>query len=203
MLQENEQLKRDVDGAKTRADRIFRDRSEMLEQRDVLRAQLSKAMGISAETLPQLAVDTPGTNTAATIQREEALELISTIESEEEARAVCKEVGIRSDTTLSMDAMVMALKGYYDHELTVEQAFAANDPTGSGVLNSSEVQCAVAMLGYLVEEDALAVRSTANAYFAFVLSCYVCSGLVVRDSAVVPGCDGHHGRRWRRWRGAR
>ena len=81
MLQENEQLKRDVDGAKTRADRIFRDRSEMLEQRDVLRAQLSKAMGISAETLPQLAVDTPGTNTAATIQREEALELISTIET--------------------------------------------------------------------------------------------------------------------------
>ena len=167
LLQENEQLKRDVEGAKTRADRMFRDRTEMLEQRDVLRAQLSKAVGISAETLPHLAVDTPETNTAATIQREEALDLISTIETEQEARDVCKEVGIRSDTTLSMDAMVMALKGYYDHELTVEQAFAANDTTGSGVLGPSEVQCAVAMLGYLVEEDALAVRPTASAFFAF------------------------------------
>lgn len=158
MLQENEQLKRDVEGAKTRADKIFRERAEALDHRDQLRAQLSKAMGITANTLPHLAVDTPETNTAATITREEALDLISTIESEEEAREVCKEVGIRSDISLPTEALIMALRGFYDHELTVEEAFAANDADGSGYLDQAEVQCAVAMLGYLVDDEALPVR---------------------------------------------
>ena len=136
-----------MEGAKTRADKIFRERSEALEQRDTLRQQLAKAMGLATVALERLAVDTPESNTAATIQREEAFALISDIESEAEAREVCKEVGIRSDTSLPKEAMVMALKGYYDHELTVEQAFAANDLDGSGVLDAPKVQCAVAMLG--------------------------------------------------------
>ena len=61
-----------------------------------------------------------------------------------------RQVGIRSDTTLSKDAMIMALNGFYDHELTVEDAFRANDKDTSGFLDRLEVQCAVAMLGYLV-----------------------------------------------------
>jgi Ca2+-binding EF-hand superfamily protein len=46
--------------------------------------------------------------------------------------------------------MIMALNGFYDHELTVEDAFRANDKDTSGFLDRLEVQCAVAMLGYLV-----------------------------------------------------
>jgi hypothetical protein len=96
LKKENEQLKKDVEGAKTRADKIFRERVEALEHRDQLRKQLSKAMGVATETLPHLAVETPESNTAATIQKEEALELIVTIDTEEEAREVCKEVTKRS-----------------------------------------------------------------------------------------------------------
>ena len=51
--------------------------------------------------------------------------------------------------------MIMALNGFYDHELTVEDAFRANDKNTSGFLDRLEVQCAVAMLGYLVETDGL------------------------------------------------
>ena len=136
---ENEQLKKQVEGSKTRSEKLFKERKDALQQRDTLRNQLSKAMGVTTQTLPHLAVDNPESEIAATVGKEEALELIKTLETAEEAREVCKEVGLRHDTGLSFQAMVSALNGHYDHELTVDGAFGMVDLDKSGYLDAAEV----------------------------------------------------------------
>ena len=84
-------------------------------------------MGVTTKTLQHLAVDNPESDIAATVGKEEALDLLKTLETVEEAREVCKEVGLRHDTGLPFQAMVSALNGHYDHELTIEDAFAKVD----------------------------------------------------------------------------
>ena len=69
---------------------------------------------------------------------------------------MCKEVGIRSDTALPMEAMVAALKGHYDKSLTLEQVFVEQDTEESGFLDDVEVQAACAMMGFLIEPAKLA-----------------------------------------------
>ena len=154
---EKEQLQAAVDGAKARAEKLFAERKEALEQRDGLRAQLAKVTGQSNDRVLQpLAVENPESTLAATIGLEDALDLISGIHTEQDARDVCKEVGIRSDTALPMEAMVAALKGHYDKSLTLEQVFVEQDTEESGFLDDVEVQAACAMMGFLIEPDKLA-----------------------------------------------
>ena len=154
---EKEQLQAAVDGAKARAEKLFAERKEALEQRDGLRAQLAKVTGQSDDRVLQpLAVENPESTLAATIGLEDALDLISGIHTEQDARDVCKEVGIRSDTALPMEAMVAALKGHYDKSLTLEQVFVEQDTEESGFLDDVEVQAACAMMGFLIEPAKLA-----------------------------------------------
>ena len=154
---EKEQLLAAVDGAKARAEKLFAERKEALEQRDGLRAQLAKVTGQSDDRVLQpLAVENPESTLAATIGLEDALDLISGIHTEQDARDVCKEVGIRSDTALPTEAMVAALKGHYDKSLTLEQVFVEQDTEESGFLDDVEVQAACAMMGFLIEPAKLA-----------------------------------------------
>ena len=66
--------------------------------------------------------------------------MLSPKKAVEEAREVCKEVGLRHDTGLPFQAMVSALNGHYDHELTVEGAFGMVDFDKSGYLDAAKVR---------------------------------------------------------------
>ena len=128
---------------------------EVLRQRDDLRRQLAVAKGKTSAVLNKMRAHDPSTDIAATIQMTEIQELLDLVGDAEEARELCKEVGLSLDPGLSIATMKAALKGHYQQNATVEDVFLEMDADGSGYLDEEEVQAAVAMLGFTVDEQNL------------------------------------------------
>ena len=122
-----------------------------LQQRDQMQRQLAAAEGKTSAVLHEMRAKTPSTDIAASIQVNEVQELLDLVGDEEEARELCKEVGLSLDAGLSIETMKAALKGHYNPDATVDEVFAEMDADGSGYLDEEEVQAAVAMLGFTVD----------------------------------------------------
>ena len=111
-----------------------------LQQRDQMQRQLAAAEGKTSAVLHEMRAKTPSTDIAASIQVNEVQELLDLVGDEEEARELCKEVGLSLDAGLSIETMKAALKGHYNPDATVDEVFAEMDADGSGYLDEEEVQ---------------------------------------------------------------
>jgi hypothetical protein len=90
------------------------------------------------------------------IEEEEARELIELLDDAEEAEQLCRESGLSVDSSAKIETMKAALRGHFARrELSMEEVFHELDADHSGALDAGEVQQAVAMLGFLVDDGNL------------------------------------------------
>eukprot|EP01045_Picozoa_sp_COSAG04_P008502 COSAG04_NODE_472_length_13812_cov_7.967184_8_plen_538_part_00 len=92
----------------------------------------------------------------------DAAGLLDLLEDEEEAAELCRESGLDLSTgDAGLETMKAALKGHFSGQagqaLSMAEVFAELDVDSSGYLDEQEVQCAVAMLGFLVEPGSVEV----------------------------------------------
>jgi Ca2+-binding EF-hand superfamily protein len=89
------------------------------------------------------------------IDTEEVTELLSLLEDESEAAALCSESGLDlGNGDVSLETMKAALRGYFSKGLSVRHVFDELDVDDSGYLDQDEVEQAIAMLGFLTDDVA-------------------------------------------------
>ena len=128
--------------------------AEVKEQREVivgLQVRL-EAGAVSKVALQKVVVDK--TVDVPSMPTEEAAELVTLLETKEEALELCQESGIVIHGSVSMKTMQALLKGHLQHTKPgMKQAFEQLDSDGSGYLDEEEVQQAVALLGFVANES--------------------------------------------------
>eukprot|EP01051_Picozoa_sp_SAG22_P004868 SAG22_NODE_274_length_13178_cov_17.793715_1_plen_195_part_10 len=89
---------------------------------------------------------------ATGMSKEDAIELVESLDNAEDAREILEEAGITvDDASVSLDAMKAALTAHYSgKQMDVTEAFQELDEDKSGYLDRGEVEKGLASLGLLL-----------------------------------------------------
>ena len=148
-------MSKEVAMLKAESEGLTKEHDEAVAQRDGYRSQLESSVKKTSAVVKKMAVRQA--DASSSMDAEEADELLEMLDTVEEAREMCEELGMEIDGDMPMEAVLAALKGHYDHSKSVEEVFNEMDVDDSEYLDEDEVQAAVAMLGFAVNSTNLQV----------------------------------------------